>query len=59
MELRLVMTTKRVNFNIDEDLYIELKHLALDKRTTITDLLTELIVREIERETNQAKLEIE
>ena len=53
------MTTKRVNFNLDEDLYIKLKHLALDKRTTVTDLLTEWIIREVERDTNQTKLEIE
>ena len=50
------MTTKRVNFNLDEDLYIELKHLALDKKKTITDLLTELIIKEIEKDTNQTKL---
>ena len=50
------MATKRVNFNLDEDIYIELKHLALDKRTTVTDLLTDLIIKEIKKETNQTKL---
>ena len=53
------MTTKRVNFNIDEDLYQELKHLAIDKKKTITELLTDLIIRELEEDTNQTKLEIE
>lgn len=53
------MTTKRVNFNIDEDLYQELKHLAIDKKKTITEFLTDLIIRELEEDTNQTKLEIE
>ena len=57
--VRLSMTTKRVNFNLDEDLYIELKHLALDKRKTITEFLTDLIIRELEEDTNQTKLEME
>ena len=57
--VRLFMTTKRVNFNIDEDLYQELKHLAIDKKKTITELLTDLIIRELEEDTNQTKLEIE
>ena len=53
------MAKTRVNFNIDEDLHFQLKQLALDKRTTVTDLLTSWIIEAIEKETNQAKLEIE
>lgn len=33
----------RVNFNLNEDVYIDLKRYALDNRTTITKLLTEMI----------------
>ncbi|MUG33450.1 plasmid partition protein ParG [Psychrobacter sanguinis] len=33
----------RVNFNLDEDTYTNLKRYALDNRTTITKLLTEMI----------------
>ena len=53
------MTKKRVNFDLEEDLHFQLKQLALNKRTTVTDLLTEWIIKEIEKETNQAMLEIE
>ena len=53
------MTTKRVNFDLEEDLHFQLKQLALDKRTTVKDLLTSWIIEAIEKETNQAKLEIE
>lgn len=35
--------TVRVNFNLDEDKYFELKKHALDSRKTITQLLTDLI----------------
>ncbi|MFK3991447.1 plasmid partition protein ParG [Psychrobacter sp. NPDC064578] len=35
--------TTRVNFNIDEDKYIEFKKYALDNRKTVTELLTEMI----------------
>ena len=33
----------RVNFNLDEDTYFELKQYVLDNRTTVTKLLTEMI----------------
>lgn len=33
----------RVNFNLDEYIYIALKKYALDNRKTVTDLLTEMI----------------
>lgn len=35
--------TVRVNFNLDEDMYIKLKKHALDSRKTVTQLLTEMI----------------
>ncbi len=35
--------TTRVNFNLDEDTYFELKQYVLDNRTTVTKLLTEMI----------------
>lgn len=35
--------TTRVNFNLDEDTYFELKKYVLDNRTTVTKLLTEMI----------------
>ena len=35
--------TTRVNFNSDEDKYIEFKKYALDNRKTVTELLTEMI----------------
>lgn len=33
----------RVNFNLDEEMYIKLKKHALDSRKTVTQLLTEMI----------------
>ena len=35
--------TVRVNFNLDEEMYIKLKKHALDSRKTVTQLLTEVI----------------
>ena len=35
--------TVRVNFNLDEEKYIELRRYALDNRKTLTQLLTDLI----------------
>ena len=35
--------TVRVNFNLDEEMYIRLKKYALDSRKTVTQLLTEMI----------------
>ena len=35
--------TVRVNFNLDEEMYIKLKMHALDSRKTVTQLLTEMI----------------
>ena len=35
--------TVRVNFNLDEEIYIKLKKHALDSRKTVTQLLTEMI----------------
>lgn len=35
--------TTRVNFNLDEETYFELKQYVLDNRTTVTKLLTEMI----------------
>ncbi|ALF60955.1 hypothetical protein [Psychrobacter urativorans] len=35
--------TVRVNFNLDEEMYIKLKKHALDSRKTVTQLLTEMI----------------
>lgn len=39
--------TVRVNFNLDEERYIELKKYALDNRKTVTQLLTEMIDEKI------------
>lgn len=49
----------KVNFNLDTDVYYQVKRLALDKRTTVTDLFTKWITEALEKETNQTKLEIE
>ena len=35
--------TVRVNFNLDEEMYVKLKRHALDSRKTVTQLLTEMI----------------
>ena len=35
--------TVRVNFNLDEEMYIKLKKHALDSRKKVTQLLTEMI----------------
>ena len=35
--------TVRVNFNLEEEVYIALKRNALDNRKTVTQLLTEMI----------------
>lgn len=35
--------TVRVNFNLDEEMYIKLKKYALDSRKTVTQILTEMI----------------
>ncbi len=39
--------TVRVNFNLDEEMYIKLKKHALDSRKTVTQLLTEMIVEKV------------
>ena len=59
MELIRFMAKTKVNFNLDEDLYFELKQLALNERTTVTALLTKWIVEAVEKETNQSKLDVE
>lgn len=33
----------RVNFNLDEEMYIKLKKHAIDSRKTLTQLLTEMV----------------
>lgn len=37
----------RVNFNLEEDKYIAFKKYALDRRKTVTQLLTEMIDKKI------------
>lgn len=39
--------TVRVNFNLDEEMYMKLKMHALDSRKTVTQLLTEMIVEKV------------
>nr|WP_181716324.1 chromosome partitioning protein ParB [Psychrobacter sp.]QJS05178.1 partitioning protein ParB [Psychrobacter sp.]QJS05355.1 partitioning protein ParB [Psychrobacter sp.]QJS05436.1 partitioning protein ParB [Psychrobacter sp.]QJS05837.1 partitioning protein ParB [Psychrobacter sp.] len=39
--------TVRVNFNLDENKYIELKKYALENRKTVTQLLTEMIEKRL------------
>ena len=53
------MAKTKVNFNLDEDLYFQLKQLALNERTTVTALLTKWIIEAVEKETNQTKLDVE
>ena len=53
------MAKSRLTFNIDEDVKIRIQHLALDKKTTITDLCVEWITDALEKETGQTKLEVE
>lgn len=53
------MVKKRVNFNLEENVHHQLKQIALDNKTTVTDLLTKWIVEAIEKETNQTTLEME
>ena len=44
---------------LDEDLYYQVKQLALDKKTTATALYTKWIMDAIEKETNQTRLNVE
>lgn len=46
---------KRVNFNLDEDIHIRVKHLALDKKTTATELFTKWILKGLEKEEKEQK----
>lgn len=39
----------KANFNIDEDLYINLKQHALDSRKTVTQILIELIEQTVNK----------
>ena len=52
------LVKKRVNFNLDEDIYFQVKQLALDKKTTATALYTKWIKEAIERETGQKRFDI-
>lgn len=47
------MVKKRINFFIDEDVHLQVKQLALDKKTTATALYTEWIKNGLDKETNQ------
>ena len=39
----------RLNVNMDEDLYWELKRKALEERTTVTDIVIRLVTRHVRR----------
>lgn len=39
----------RLNVNMDEDLYWELKKKALEERTTVTDVVIRLVTRHVRR----------
>lgn len=43
------MTEKRVSFNLDTDLALQLKQRALDERTTQKELLTRWIKENLEK----------
>ena len=51
------MVKKRVSFDIEEDIKLQVKQMALDKKTTATELYTKWIVEGIERETEQSRLD--
>ena len=51
--------TIRINFELDKDIHLQAKELALKKETTIKDLYTKWIVDGIEKETNQTRLNVE
>lgn len=53
------MAKARLTFNIDEDVKTRIQHLALDKKTTITELCVEWIEKGLENETGQQKLNVE
>jgi len=53
------LVKKRVNFNLDEDVYLQVKQLALDKKTTATALYTKWIMEAIEKETGQTRFDVE
>ena len=39
----------RLNVNLDEDLYWDLKRKALEERTTVTDVVIRLVTRHVRR----------
>jgi hypothetical protein len=39
----------RLNVNMDEDLYWELKRKALEERATVTDVVVRLVTRHVRR----------
>lgn len=48
---------KKISFNIDEDIHMRAKRLALDRRTSVTKLYNEWIKKELEKaEKEQKKL---
>ena len=49
----------KVNFNLDKDVHLQVKQLALDKKTTATALYTKWTLEGIKRETGQTRFEIE
>ena len=51
------MAKIRVSFDIEEDIKLQVKQLALDKKTTATKLYTKWIVEGIEKETEQTRLD--
>lgn len=53
------LVKKRVNFNLDEDVHLQVKQLALDKKTTATALYTKWILEAIEKETGQKRFDVE
>lgn len=48
-------TTNRVTFNLDKELHIKLKQLALDKNTNVTTILVNWITENLDKEEMKQK----
>ena len=49
--------TIRINFELDKDIHLQAKEIALKNEKTIKELYTQWIVDGIEKETNQTKID--
>ena len=48
-------TTNRVTFNLDKELHLKLKQLALDKNTNVTTILVNWITENLDKEEMKQK----